>query len=166
MSKKKMSKKKKSKSSAESKIVEALKVSYNMEVETVINYLANSVWLDGIRAKHIKDSLAAEVNDELLHAQTLANRIKTLDGCPPGSKDLKMDQTFLQPPKNPIDVLSVIKGVIAAEEGAIAQYQKIIDLCEGVDPVTQDMCTTLKGDEEQHRRLFRGFLHEAEHMKF
>ena len=145
-------------------IVDELKVSYNMELETVINYLANSVWLDGIRAKHIKDSLTEEVQEELGHAQLLAKRIKTLEGKPPGSMELKMSQTLMQPPIDSVDVKSVIEGVIEAETGAIAQYQKIIDLAGGIDPVTEDLCITLKGDEEEHRRLFKGYLYEAQRM--
>lgn len=143
-------------------IVELLRTSYNMEVETVMNYLANSVHLDGFRAKHIKDALAADVTEELTHAQQLANRIKILEGRVPGSQELKMSQSSLQPPKSMLDVMAVIKGVIEAEEGAIEQYQKIIEACDTVDPVTQDLCVTLKGDEEEHRRLFKGFLAEAE----
>ena len=136
-----------------------------MELETVINYVANSVHLDGIRAKHIKDSLAGDVNEELMHAQELAKRIKVLGGPVPGSMSLKMSQKGMQPPKNTLDVLAIIKGVIAAEQGAIKQYQKIIEACDGVDPVTQDICTALKGDEEEHLRMFEGFLAEAESMK-
>ncbi|MEX0777153.1 MAG: ferritin-like domain-containing protein [Phycisphaeraceae bacterium] len=152
------------KDSKRKKIVDMLITSYNMEIETVINYLANSTWLDGIRAKHIKDSLAADVTEELGHAQMLARRIKTLDGRIPGSQELKWTQTFMQPPKSSVDIKAVIKGVIAAEEGAIAQYQKIIEETDIVDPVTQDLCTTLKGDEEEHRRLFKGFLAEADEL--
>jgi bacterioferritin len=143
-------------------IVELLRTSYNMEVETVMNYLANSVHLDGFRAKHIKDALAADVTEELTHAQQLANRIKILEGRVPGSQELKMSQASLQPPKGTLDVIAVIKGVIEAEEGAIEQYQKIIEACDIIDPVTQDLCVTLKGDEEEHRRLFKGFLAEVE----
>ena len=146
------------------RIVEELKKSYNMEIETVLNYLANSVWLDGIRAKHIKDSMAAEVTEELTHAQQLANRIKVLEGRPAGSQELKMTQSFLQPPKSSVDIKAVILGVIAAEQAAVEQYQKIIEMCDGVDPVTQDLCIALKGDEEEHRRLFKGYLYEAEKM--
>lgn len=146
-------------------IVQELTKSYCMELETVINYQANSIWLDGIRAKHIKDSLTAEVTSELGHSQIVANRIKVLEGSIPGSFDMKMAQKSLQPPKDNLDVKAVIKGVIEAEEGAIAQYQKIIELSDGVDPVTQDLCITLKGDEEEHRRLFKGFLREAESMR-
>ncbi len=146
------------------KIVALLCKAYNMELETVINYVANSIALEGIRAKHIKDGLAADVTEELGHAQLLGNRIKVLDGTPPGSMELVMSQKSLQPPKNLLDIKSVIKGVIDAEEGAIAHYQKIIDATDGIDPVTQDLCITLKGDEEEHRRMFRGFLREAESM--
>ena len=56
--------------------------------------------------------------------------------------------------------MAVIKGVIAAEEAAIAQYNKIIKLCEGLDYVTQDMVIEILGGEEDHRREFVGFLKE------
>lgn len=143
------------------KIVQLLTTSYNMELETVCNYIANSMHLDGFKAKHIKDALAADVTEELGHAQQLAQRIKVLDGRIPGSMELKWVQKSMQPPKDPLDILSVINGVIEAEQGAIDQYQKIIEATDGIDPVTQDLCTTLKGDEEEHRRLFKGFLAEA-----
>ncbi|MEM9419901.1 MAG: ferritin-like domain-containing protein [Planctomycetota bacterium] len=141
-------------------IIDLLRTSYNMEIETVANYLANSIHLDGFKAKHIKDALAADIQEELTHATQLAQRIKVLEGRVPGSQELSMAQTSLQPPENQLDVLSVIHGVIDAEQGAIAQYQKIIDACDGVDPVTEDLCIALKGDEEEHRRLFKGFLAE------
>jgi bacterioferritin len=146
-------------------IVKLLQTSYNMELETVMNYLANSIWLDGIRAKHIKDSLTAEVQDEMMHAQQLAARIKVLEGRIPGSLELTMSQKSLQPPKDSLDVLEVIRGVIEAEQGAIDQYQRIIEATDQVDIVTQDLCIGLKGDEEEHRRLFKGYLAEAERMK-
>ncbi|MBL8848350.1 MAG: hypothetical protein JNG89_01645 [Planctomycetaceae bacterium] len=143
-------------------IVKELIVSYWMEIETVMNYLANSIDLDGVRAEEIKKSLAADVTAELGHAQVLARRIKTLSGRVPGSKGFKADQASLQPPKDSTDVVAVIKGVIAAEEGAIAQYNKIIKLCDGEDYVTQDLAITNLADEEEHRREFIGFLREYE----
>ena len=146
-------------------IIDLLCVAYNMELETVLNYVANSIDLDGIRAKHIKDSLAADVAEELGHAQTLARRIKVLGGRVPGSMQLEMTQQAMQPPASTVDVLAVIKGVLAAEQAAIDHYQKIIDATDGLDPVTQDVCTTLKGDEEEHYRMFQGFLAEAESMQ-
>lgn len=141
-----------------------LRVSYNMEIETVINYTANAVHLDGIHATTVKNSLAGEVNEELLHAQTLAKRLKVLDAGIPGSLGLRMEQHALQPPADPLDLKQVLRGVIEAEQAAIDQYRKIIEACEGVDPVTQDVCVGLMGDEQEHHRLFKGYLAEAERM--
>lgn len=144
------------------KIVDELTVAYFMELETVMNYIANSVNLDGVRAEEIKKSLAADITAEIGHAQQLADRIKTIGGRIPGSLKFKASQSTLQPPTETTDVISVIKGVIDAENNACAQYTKIIKLCDGVDYVTQDLCITLLGDEEQHRTEFRGFLMEYE----
>ncbi len=141
-------------------IIEELKVSYRMEIETVMNYLANSINLDGVRAEEIKKSLDADITEELNHARLLGKRIKTLGGVLPGSLAMKFDQTSMQPPADQTDVLTVIKGVIEAEDGACRQYTKLIKLCDGEDYVTQDLCITLLGDEEEHRREFRGFMKE------
>ncbi len=145
-------------------IIAALQKSYQMEIETIINYLANSIALDGVRAEEIKKSLAADVTGELAHAQQLAARIKTIGGQIPGSKGMKFTQDSLQPPEDLTDVVHVIKGVIAAEDGAVRQYNTVIKLCDGFDYVTQDLCIQILGDEENHRREFMGFLKEYEKM--
>src|SRR5262245_36541182 len=141
-------------------IIRELCIAYAMELETVQNYIANSVHLDGVRSDVIKKALAADVATEITHAQQLAQRIKTIGGRVPGSLDNKRDQTYLQPPKDTTNVIKVIKGVIQAEEGAIAQYNKIIKMCDGRDYVTQDMVIEILSGEEDHRREFIGFLKE------
>ncbi|MFM8498206.1 MAG: ferritin-like domain-containing protein [Planctomycetia bacterium] len=133
--------------------------SYCMELETVMNYLANSVNLDGVRAEEIKKSLGADVPGEIAHAQQLANRIKQLGGHIPGSANLKMGGQ-IQPVTDTTDVVGVIKSVIAAEEAACAQYKKLIKAVEGEDYVTQDLCIRLLADEEEHLVQFKGFLKE------
>lgn len=150
------------KSERNQEIIDALIVSYRMELETVMNYIANSVNLDGVRAKHIKNELAADVPTELQHAQLIARRIKTIGGVVPGSLELKFDQKFLQPPKDTTDLKTVIEGVIEAEDAAIDQYKKVIELASGFDPATEDLAVTALADEEEHRRDFKGFLKEIE----
>lgn len=141
-------------------IVKNLTISYWMEIETVMNYIANSINLDGVRAEEIKKSLQVDIAEEIAHAQTLAKRIKEIDGVVPGSLEFKAAQKYLQPPKDSTDVVSVIEGVLKAEEGAIAQYNKIIKLCDGIDYVTQDLVIGLLAQEESHKIEFRGFLKE------
>jgi bacterioferritin len=144
------------------KLIQLLEQAYAAELETVQNYLANSVWLDGLRAEEIKESLQEDVQEELGHAQKLAHRLKQLGACPPGSMSLQRTQKGLQPPADSTDMMAVVKGVLAAENEAVALYNQIIKECEGRDYVSQDLAIQLLADEEQHRCLFEGFLKSLE----
>lgn len=140
-------------------VIAMLKTAYSMELETVMNYIANSTNLDGVRAEEIKKSLAADVTEELMHAQELGKRIKQLGGLVPGSAAVEIGGQR-QPPADTTDVSAVIEAVIEAEKAACSQYKKIIKATDGEDYVTQDMCIRLLADEEEHLVLFRGFLKE------
>src|SRR6266404_6196992 len=137
---------------AKEPIIAALQKAYNMELETVTNYLANSIHLDGVRAEAIKKALTADITGELGHATQIGHRLKQLGSTVPGSLKLQMTQKMLQPPAETTDVVAVIRGVLAAEEEAIEQYNAIIKLCEGTDYVSQDLAIKLLSDEEGHRQ--------------
>jgi bacterioferritin len=143
-------------------LIEMLKKAYWMELETVMSYISNSINPDGVRAQEIIESLQEDVQEELGHAQEFGKRIKELYGVVPGSLEFAAEQSYLQPPEQQTDIVHVIKGVIAAESGAIEHYNKIIEFTEGIDPVTNDMVIAILRDEEGHRRLFEGFLREYE----
>ena len=143
-------------------ILSLLTKAYWMELETVMSYISNSTNPDGVRAQEIIESLKADVQEELGHALAFADRIKELYGVVPGSLEFAAEQTYLQPPEQQTDIVHVIRGVIEAETGAIEHYNRIIEETEGVDPVTNDMVIAILRDEEQHRRLFEGFLREYE----
>jgi bacterioferritin len=143
-------------------ILELLTKAYWMEIETVMSYIANSVNPDGLRAQEIVEALEEDIQEELGHAQRFAQRIKELYGVVPGSLDFRAEQTYLQPPERQTDIVHVIRGVIEAETGAIAHYNRIIEATDEVDWVTQDMTIDILRDEEGHRRLFEGFLRECE----
>ena len=144
------------------RIVEMLKKAYWMEIETVMSYITNSINPDGVRAQEIVESLQADIQEELGHAQQFAQRIKELYGVVPGSLEFAAEQTYLQPPDEQTDIVHVIKGVIEAETGAIEHHNAIIDATDETDPVTNDMVIAILRDEEGHRRLFEGYLREYE----
>jgi bacterioferritin len=143
-------------------IIVLLTKAYWMELETVMSYMANSINPDGVRAQEIIEALEGDIEEELGHARRFAERIKELYGVVPGSMDFQPEQSYLQPPESQVEIVPVIKGVIEAETGAIEHYNRIIETCEGVDWVTQDMAIEILHDEEGHRRLFEGFLREYE----
>jgi bacterioferritin len=141
-------------------LIELLTKAYWMEIETVMSYISNSINPDGVRAQEIIESLEEDIQEELRHARQFGERIKELYGVVPGSLDFSAEQSYLQPPDEQTDIVHVIKGVIEAETGAIDHYNKIIEFCDGLDLVTQDMVIEILHDEEGHRRLFEGFLRE------
>ena len=143
-------------------ILELLERAYWMEIETVMSYVANSINPDGVRAQEIRESLEVDIQEELGHARQFGQRIKELYGVVPGSLAFAPEQHELQPPAEQTDLVHVIKGVIAAERGAIDHYNRIIEATDGVDWVTQDMVIAILHDEQRHRRLFEGFLREFE----
>jgi len=144
-----------------SEVTDLLKQAYQDEIETVMNYMTNSIVLDGVSAEEVKESLQQDIQEELGHAEQLGQRLKQLDDAPPGSAEFEASQHSLQPPADTTDVISVIEGVLEAEEGAIETYRSLVRAAEEADdPVTEDLAVTLLADEEAHRTEFRGFKKE------
>jgi bacterioferritin len=85
-------------------IVDLLTTAYWMEIETVMSYIANSINPDGVRAREVTESLAADIAEELGHAQMFARRIKELYGSVPGSREFRAGQDSLQPPADALDL--------------------------------------------------------------
>ncbi|MDZ7731563.1 MAG: ferritin-like domain-containing protein [Natrialbaceae archaeon] len=140
------------------RVIELLRKAYSDEIETVMNYQTNAIVLDGVRAEEIKESLQQDVQEELQHAEQIGQRLKQLDARPPGSAEFTARQESLQPPADSTDVLSVVRGVLEAEEDAIETYRSLIDAAqEANDPVSEDLAVTILADEEAHRTEFRGF---------
>ncbi|WP_254546644.1 ferritin-like domain-containing protein [Halomarina pelagica] len=142
-------------------VTELLRKAYTDELETVMNYLTNSIVLDGVRAEEIKDSLQADIQEELSHAQMIGERLKQLDERLPGSESFEARQHSLQPPEDTTNVIGVIEGVLDAEEDAIETYRSLVSAArEDDDPVTEDLAVTILTDEEAHRTEFRGYRKE------
>src|SRR4051812_35879018 len=80
---------------ARERIIALLTKAYWMEMETVMNYVTNSVNPDGVRAQEIIESLKEDIQEELGHAQQFATRIKELYGVVPSSVDFTPEQTYL-----------------------------------------------------------------------
>ncbi|WP_265108269.1 ferritin-like domain-containing protein [Halosolutus halophilus] len=142
-------------------VTDLLTEAYIDELETVMNYLTNAIVLDGVHAEEVKESLDADVEEELEHARLLGNRLKQLDQSPPGSESFEARQSSLQPPADTTDVQSVIDGVLEAENDATETYRSLLEAArEANDPVTEDVAVTILADEEAHHTEFRGFKKE------
>ena len=132
-------------------VVNGLKKSYAMALESVQNYLANSIHLEGPAADRVKKMLENAVASELQHARRLARRIKILGDRVPGSLELPRDQNYLQPPIDNRDSVTVIRGALTATDAAIAHHQAIIQITEDLDFVTQDLLIELLTEEQEQK---------------
>ena len=139
--------------------IDLLCQAYSMEIETVMNYIANSTRTSTGCVPRRSRSPWRPMRLRRSPRGRFGRRIKQLGGLVPGSAAVEVGRQ-VQPPEDTTDVVGVIDAVIKAEEAACAQYNKIIKATDGRDYVTQDLCIRLLADEEDHLILFRGYLKE------
>ena len=141
-------------------ILALLERAYWMEMETVMSYVANAARAGrhprrgdrrGARDRRRRGARPRpQVRRAHQGALRHAARLARLHG--------RADRA--QPPEDATDVVTVIRGVIAAEAGAIEHYNRIIEAADGVDWATQDMVIDILRDEEGHLRQFERYLRE------
>jgi ferritin-like protein len=144
-----------------SEIVVELQISYATEIEIIQDYLANAMDLEGARAEPIKELFDEQVQTALGHARRLAKRIKALAGRVPRSSELSTVPKDLPPPIDTTQVDSALICAIKSEDAAIAQYERLIRLCDGHDFVTLDLVIELLVDERDRRQRLVALLAEG-----
>jgi ferritin-like protein len=144
-----------------SEILVELQISYATEIEIIQDYLANATDLEGARAEPIKELFDEQVQTALGHARRLAKRIKALAGRVPRSSELSTVPKDLPPPIDITDLDSALIGAIKSEDAAIAQYERLIRLCDGHDFVTLDLVIELLVDEREGRQRLVALLAEG-----
>ena len=144
------------------RVVELLKEAYFDEFESAMNYLSHAVALEGVRAERVADSLRDDVQEEVGHAEEIAERLEVLDEVPPGPVHFEDTQEELVPPERPVtDVERTIQGVISAEEDAVSHYRELAAAAEEAgDRATRHMAEEFIEDEEQHLDEFESYLEE------
>ena len=108
----------------------------------------------------LRDILIEQSNDELGHAEKIANRIIQLGGTPimdPGRLLETSGCGYKQPPGNPADIKQVIQSVLDSEACAIETYNRLAEKYRMTDLVTHEMIEELLedevGDEEEWEKL-------------
>jgi bacterioferritin len=98
----------------------------------------------------LRDILIGQSNDELGHAEKIANRIIQLGGTPimdPGKLIQISGCGYKQPPSGPNNLKQVIQDVLDAEACAIERYSKLAEKYRTTDLVTHEMFEHLLEDE-------------------
>ena len=137
---------------------------YQDDIETAMNYISAGTNIQrlGVKGHTISESLLGDVDDEMGHAKTLADRLHALGYKVPCSSMFRVRQKNLSC-ENHGDLRAVVMGVIEAEDSAIALYKEIAALCDQtMDFATIDIVSEILVDEERHKREFEDFLSDFE----
>ena len=110
--------------------------------------------------------LIEHANDELQHADMVAERIIQLGGTPilEPQEWYKFTNCGYSTPTNPY-VKKILEQNIKGEQCAIDVYNKILDLVKNKDSVTYDMTQKILTDEIEHEEDLQNLLKDLELIK-
>ena len=143
-----------------SEIITQLNRAYADEWLAYYQYYIEEKVVKGIMKDAVIAELAQHAQDELRHADMVAQRIFQLGGTPLLHPKAWFAHTNCgyEEPKN-FDVVAILEDAIKGEQCAIETYAKLAELTRGKDVVTYDLVSQILADEVEHEEDLSA-LHE------
>ena len=132
-------------------VIDLLNRAYADEWLAYYQYFIEAKVVKGIMKDGVVAELTQHANDELRHANMVADRILQLGGEPIlHPKDwFSLANCAYEAPTDP-DVMKVLEQAIKGEQCAIEVYSRIAELTQGKDIVTYDIVSQILADEVEH----------------
>ena len=143
-----------------SEVISMLNRAYADEWLAYYQYFIEAKVVKGIMKDAALAELTQHANDELRHANMVADRIIQLGGTPLLHPQEWFTQTncgYDAPTE--FDVVSVLEDAIKGEQCAISVYSKIAEMTHNKDIVTYDIVSQILADEGEHEEDLQA-LHE------
>ena len=122
---------------------------------------ANLIGLEGEGLKEIAETARIEDRN---HFEALVPRIYELGGKLPDDMKAFHDISACPPanlPKDPTDVMAILKVLVEAERCAVRGYTHLCDMTVGKDHRTYDLVLAILNEEIEHESWFSEFLGEG-----
>ena len=119
------------------------------EIVCVLRYRRHYFMAKGIESKSVADEFLVHSNEELGHADLLAERIVQLGGEPDFSPDSLTSRSHAEYIAAG-SLADMIKENLIAERIAIDSYREMIQYLSDQDPTTRRMLESILAVEEQH----------------
>ncbi len=130
-------------------VIQLLNEALATELVCVLRYKRHHFMAKGIHSESVKAEFLQHANEEMTHADSLAQRITELGGEPNFSPDGLSSRSHAE--YIPGDSLaSMIKENLIAERIAIESYREFITYLGNDDPTTQRMLKEILAMEEEH----------------
>ncbi len=138
-------------------IVQLLNDALATELVCILRYRRHYFTAKGLASPAIADEFLVHANEELAHADKLAERICQLGGEPDfapssleGRSHAKYDDSG--------ELMAMIRANLVAERIAVESYRQMIVLIGDKDPTTRNILTEILADEEEHADELSGWL--------
>lgn len=137
---------------------------YNASVEfTAYYYFTNlRAFCTGAEGESIKGVIEDARLEDLSHFESCLSRIYELGGSLPNdaTEFIRMSGCeFLQLPANKTDIKEILKKCLAAEQGAIVNWNKVCMMTHDKDPATFDVAKDILREEIEHEAWFLELLY-------
>ena len=140
-------------------VLKLLNDSLATELVCVLRYRRHYFMATGIHSKNIAEEFLAHANEELAHADLLAERIVQLGGEPDFSPDTLSSRSHAEYIAAG-SLVDMIKEDLVAERIAIDSYREIIQFLGDQDPTTRRMLEGILAIEEEHADELADLLNE------
>ncbi|CAN7612047.1 bacterioferritin [Trinickia sp. LjRoot230] len=119
------------------------------EIVCTLRYRRHYFMAKGIHSKSVADEFLQHAQEELGHADQLAERIVQLGGEPNFSPDGLLTRSHAEYVEG-VSLEDMIKEDLVAERVAIDSYREIIEYLGGRDPTSRRVMESIMAVEEEH----------------
>ncbi|WP_025209369.1 ferritin-like domain-containing protein [Hippea sp. KM1] len=143
-------------------VINLLNKAYADEWLAYYQYWLGAKLVKGPMKEAVIQELIEHANDELRHAEMVANRIIQLGGTP----ILKPAQWYdftncgYDAPENPV-VEEILRQNIKGEQCAIGVYKDLIDITHTKDPITYNLALQILEDEVEHEEDLQSLMEDV-----
>jgi bacterioferritin len=130
-------------------VVELLNEALATEIVCTLRYRRHYFCAEGIHSEAIKQEFLAHADQELAHADRIADRIVQLGGAPDFSPDTLSRRSHAEYVEG-ATLRDMIRENLIAERIAIESYREMIGFVGEHDPTTRRLLEDVLADEEEH----------------
>jgi len=130
-------------------IVSLLNDALATELVCVLRYRRHHFTADGVDSPKIAEEFMVHANEELGHADRLAERIVQLGGKPDFNPKGLLDRSHADYDDSS-DLNAMIRSNLVSERVAVESYRQMIELVGDKDSTTRRLLEDILADEEEH----------------
>jgi bacterioferritin len=138
-------------------IIKLLNDALATELVCVMRYRRHHFTADGLASPKIAEEFMVHANEELSHADRLAERIVQLGGEPDFRPDSLSGRSHAEY-NDATDLHAMLKANLIAERVACESYRQMIRLVADKDSTTRRLLEDILADEEEHADELKDWL--------